>query len=121
MNEWVEETQDRRDEGRCRERWVLVVDYRPNGNPAAWASAMRIVWDWDGESITLWEMRLMIPLDKTTQRPFSKPWQYGESEYDGMARSGMSMVKVGGPDRRAECLGKTRAELVRMFAEWGAA
>lgn len=111
MSEWQEVLKHRSEDGFCRERWTLVVDRRPDGNPAAWASAMRVVWNWDGESVTFWEMRLYIPLPKSQRCP---------ADDDLMTRCGMSQVKVGGADRRAECVGKNVEELRELFRSWGA-
>lgn len=104
MREWEEVVRDRREDGYCRERWVLVVDRKLDGSPAAWVSAMRRVVSL-GEYVTFWEMSLATP------RTEPKRW----------AGDDVDFATVGGADRRAECLGKTRAQLVQMFAEWGAA
>lgn len=100
MSEWKEVPEFRGDDGDgrwlySRERWLLVVEYKPDGSPAVWVSAMHRVTFW----VTFWEMELATPRDG--------------DEVDTM--------KVFGPDRRNECVGKTREELVKMFESWGAA
>jgi len=97
MSEWKEVVE-------CRERHVLVVDRKPDGSPAAWVSAMQRVDSFFG-GVTFWEMSLITPR--------TRPARFVGDDVD--------IVIVGGLDRRAECVGKTREELVNMFAGWGAA
>lgn len=104
MSEWKEVVQDRSQSGYCRERWTLVVECTPDGKPAVWVSAMRRV-DSLGGFVTFWEMALCTP------RTGPKRWESDD----------VDIVTVGGLDLRAECVGKTREELARMFAGWGAA
>lgn len=95
MSEWKELPKDSSDYDDCQQLWTLVVEYKPDGNPAVWVRATHRARFWTN----FWEMTLAIPRDG----------------------DGVDTVKVRVPaDRRNECAGKTREQLIKLFELWGA-